>query len=94
LGVIDRVEVFAGDVAKLAKRRPNYFDAVTARSFAAAEVTARWGGELLATGGILVVSEPPQESAQRWPQAVLGRAGIVEIGVLGGVRSFRKLPNP
>ncbi|MBI4883325.1 MAG: class I SAM-dependent methyltransferase [Actinobacteria bacterium] len=98
LGVTDHVEVFAGDVAALARIRPNSFDAVTARSFAAPQVTSRWAAELLAPGGTLVVSEPPQESSGRWPTAMLGSVGLVESDRAagrpgGGVRVFRKLPS-
>ncbi len=88
LQLTDRVTVLADDVRVLAERSPRSFDAVTARSFAAPPITARWAGRLLRSGGVLVVSEPPQESADRWPDSVLVAAGLVDQGREQGVRTF------
>lgn len=88
---LSHVEVFSGDVRDLASARPHSFDAVTARSFAAPEVTARWAGELLAPNGRLVVSEPPQASPDRWPDHVLATAGLADLGPVGGIRRFQKV---
>lgn len=84
----DRVTVLADDVRTLAERSPHSFDVVTARSFAAPAITARWAGRLLRPGGVLVVSEPPEESADRWADSVLGAAGLVDRGRDEGVRTF------
>lgn len=92
LELTDRVSVLADDVRVLAERSPRMFDAVTARSFAAPAITARWAGLLLRSGGVLVVSEPPpsesEDPADRWPQAVLAAAGLVDQGRDQGVRTF------
>lgn len=88
------VEVFSGDVRDLASVQPHRFDAVTARSFAAPEVTARWAGELLAAHGVLVVSEPPAENFARWPEKVLLAAGLVDLGTTGGIRRFQRAATP
>ncbi|MDO9174244.1 MAG: class I SAM-dependent methyltransferase [Actinomycetota bacterium] len=88
LQLTDRVTVLADDVRVLAERSPRSFDAVTARSFAAPPITARWAGRLLRSGGVLVVSEPPRESADRWPDSVLVEAGLVDKGREQGVRTF------
>ena len=85
------IHVFNGDVRNLATVQAHSFDAVTARSFAAPEVTARWAGELLARNGILVVSEPPESDPDRWPSQMLATAGLADIGPMGGVRRFQKV---
>ena len=91
---LDHVDVFSGDVRELADAQPHSFDAVTARSFAAPPVTARWAGVLLVPNGLLVVSEPPQPVADRWPDPMLAGAGLSDLGPLGGIRRFRKIVDP
>lgn len=86
LGIEDRVEVFSGDVKVVAEQRPGSFDAVTARSFAAPPITARWAGRLLRPGGVLIVSEPPTDDAVRWPPELLATYGLVDRGRHAGVR--------
>ena len=88
LGLDDRVSVHADDVRSLAATRPQGFDIVTARSFAAPPVTARWAGRLLRSGGVLLVSEPPVVDDTRWPADVLHAAGLADSGVVDGVRRF------
>ena len=88
---LEQVVVFSGDVRDLAATQARSFDVVTARSFAAAPVTARWAGELLITGGVLVVSEPPTPDDERWPPSVLAAAGLTDLGPTGGVRRFQRL---
>ena len=90
LGLDDRVSVHADDVRTLAAARPGAFDLVTARSFAAPPVTARWAGHLLRPGGLLVVSEPPTPDERRWAPEVLSSAGLVVDGVVDGVRRFTR----
>lgn len=87
-----RVQVWADDVRELAVARPRGFEVVTARSFAAPLVTARWAAVLLAAGGLLLVSEPPDPASGRWPADELAAHGLVEIGLLAGVRRFRRGP--
>lgn len=86
-----RVTVVSEDVQALAGREPHSFDVVTARSFAAPAITARWAGELLASGGVLVVSEPPTDEADRWPDAVLLAAELQDQGRDQGIRRFLKV---
>jgi len=90
LGMAERVAVLADDVRVLGERAPGSFDVVTARSFAAPPITARWAGVLLRTGGTLIVSEPPQEDAQRWPVELLQRCGLLDLGREQGVRRFSR----
>ena len=91
LSLGDRVTVVAVDVRVVAAEVPHSFDAVTARSFAAPAITARWAGELLRNGGMLVVSEPPDEAIDRWPVDALLAAGLMDLGREQGVRKFIRL---
>lgn len=90
LGVDDRVRVVADDVQVLVPELGGTVDAVTARSFAAPPVTLRWAGELLRTGGVAVVSEPPADEPDRWPTELLEARGFEDVGRQGRVRVFRR----
>ena len=94
VGASCNTETEAQQQRDLAVTEAHRFDVVTARSFAAPAVTARWAGELLSTGGVLVVSEPPQPTEERWPVAVLVAAGLIDLGLLSGIRHFRRLGSP
>ena len=50
---------------------------VVARGFGPPAVLAECAAPLLAVGGQLVVSEPPEPSAERWPPEPLARLGLV-----------------
>ena len=89
LNLTDHVVVFAGDVRSLGDSFGS-FDAATARSFAAPTITAHWAGILLKSGGRLVVSEPPTDDESRWPEDLLGTAGLIDQGREQGVRVFVK----
>jgi 16S rRNA G527 N7-methylase RsmG len=90
LGAGDRVTVVADDVRVVAEVSPASFDVVTARSFAAPPITAKWAGALLCHGGLLVVSEPPDDDPRRWPQDLLERHHLVDQGRDQAVRTFRR----
>jgi 16S rRNA (guanine527-N7)-methyltransferase len=91
LGVEGHVSVVADDVAALIRRSPASFDAVTARSFAAPEITARCAAALVRPGGLLIVSEPPEDDPSRWPETLLGELGWVDDGRDGPVRVFHRV---
>ena len=91
---LEHVTVVSGDVRDVASAQPHSFDVVSARSFAAPAITARWAGELLVSEGLLIVSEPPEEKADRWPETVLAAAGLNDVGTIGGVRRFQKAVHP
>jgi 16S rRNA (guanine527-N7)-methyltransferase len=58
------------------------FETVTSRSFGSPAVTAECGAPLLAEGGLMVVSEPPDDPVgNRWPAA-----GLAEVGLTAGSR--------
>ena len=86
----DRVVVVADDVRVVAERSPRTFDLVTARSFAAPPITAKWASALLCPGGLLIVSEPPDDDPARWPADLLARLGLVDQGKDQGVRTFQR----
>jgi 16S rRNA (guanine527-N7)-methyltransferase len=57
------------------------FDLVTARSFGPPAVTAECGAQFLRVGGVLIVSEPPDDSDdERWNQPKLAELGLVAEG--------------
>ena len=53
-----------------------HFDLVTARSFARPAVTAEVAVAFVRTGGLVVVSEPPEPAPERWPDAALDELGF------------------
>ena len=78
LGWRDRIEI-VHERAEEAARRTEYrggFDLVTARGFGAPAVTAECGVGFLAPDGLLVVSEPPEGDAGRWPSDALAELGL------------------
>ena len=85
-----RVEVQATDVKELADDRAGTFDVVTARSFAAPDVTAHWASRLLLDGGVLIVSEPPIDQPDRWPAELLDRLGLIDLGREQGIRTLQR----
>jgi len=78
LGWADRVAVVHGRAEDVA-RDPAYragFGLVVARSFGPPAVTAECGAPFLQVGGVLVVSEPPDEGPDRWPSEPLQTLGL------------------
>jgi 16S rRNA (guanine527-N7)-methyltransferase len=78
LGLEDRVQVAEGRAERLGHdpELRERFDLVTARSFARPAVTAEVATAFVRTGGLVVVSEPPQPSPERWPSAGLEGLGF------------------
>lgn len=77
LGV--RAEVVSGRAEELA-HRPDLrgaFDSVVVRSFGPPAVTAECAVGFVVDGGTIVVSEPPESTADRWPAAGLAQLGLV-----------------
>jgi 16S rRNA (guanine527-N7)-methyltransferase len=82
LGMTDRVEVRTGR-AEVLGRSPELrgvAGAVTARSFGPPATTAECAAPLLAVGGRLVVSEPP-DGPDRWPTEELAELGLAPADV-------------
>lgn len=78
------VSVCCADVYDLAHgdERAQY-DLVTARAFGGPAPTAELGGALLKVGGILVVSEPPDQPG-RWAGVDLDDLGLIDGGTIRG----------
>ena len=89
LDLSERVVVLDTDVAEVAGAHPHHFDVVTARSFAAPSITARWAAALLRPGGVLIVSEPPTDDPDRWPMSLLNGLALVDLGREQGTRRFQ-----
>lgn len=90
LGLGERVDVVCDDVTRLMDERPGAFDLVTARSFAAPQRVFEVASVLLATGGWLIVSEPPDDGP-RWTDDELRELDLVDDGRHGRVRRLRRL---
>lgn len=57
------------------------FDLVTARSFGPPAVTAECGAQFLKIGGVMIVSEPPDDlDVHRWNSEKLGSLGMAAQG--------------
>ena len=85
LGLGTRVGVFAQRaeaVSRLEGWRGAH-DVATARSFGPPGVTAECAAPLLEVGGRLLVSEPPGETGERWPEGALGVLGLRAEGLAG-----------
>ena len=90
LGIQDRVTIVCADVEDFS-RRPGVrgsFDAACARGFGPPEYTIRWSSELVRSGGLVVVSEPPTESPNRWEHLQLKPLGITGYERRGRVAVF------
>jgi len=82
------VEVCGADVYDLGHGAGReQFHLVTARAFGSPAVTAELGGALLRVGGVLVVSEPPDQP-DRWQTVDLVGLGLTDQGAMDcdGVR--------
>lgn len=92
LGWEDRVVAVHGRAEDVA-RDPRWearSDLVVARSFGSPASTLECGLRFLAHGGVIVVSEPPEEVRGRWSGADLAELGLEEVpGEHGAVRIRR-----
>ena len=79
--VVDRAERAARD-----DRWRGTFDLVVARSFGSPAVAAECAAGFLRIGGHLLVSEPPSDTGERWPEQPLADLGLVDRGRKGQVR--------
>ena len=77
LGWADRVRVRAEDVAQTIEREAGSFDAVVARGFGPPDLTLARGVELVRSGGLVVISEPPV--GDRWSADQLRELGVSRL---------------
>ncbi|MFM7062718.1 MAG: 16S rRNA (guanine(527)-N(7))-methyltransferase RsmG [Actinomycetes bacterium] len=78
LGLDGAVRVAHGRAEDLARREDlrGTCDLVTARSFGPPAATAECAAAFLRVGGRLLVSEPPEQDADRWPAGPLSELGL------------------
>jgi 16S rRNA (guanine527-N7)-methyltransferase len=89
---LERVEVLTTDARDLPNLLPALVEGVVARGFGPPAETLRRAAPLLTTGGVVIVSEPPVPSADRWPAEVLHAAGLAPLEhVDRRVACFRRL---
>jgi 16S rRNA (guanine527-N7)-methyltransferase len=86
LDAIDRVEIIADDVERVARDHPGTFDVVTARSFAPPRRVLEVADVLLRRPGWMLVAEPPEPRV--WPNDT--GIDLVDDGLIGPVRRFRR----
>jgi len=82
-GAPDNGTVITGRVEETARipELVEAFDLVTARSFGPPAVTAECGAQFLRIGGLMIVSEPPEDSeSTRWNALILEKLGLVATG--------------
>ena len=75
--------VMPGRAEELARQEEfdSAFDLVVARSFGPPAVTAECAARFLAVGGVLIVSEPPDDDETgRWSEDGLRRLGLMSLG--------------
>ena len=78
LGWSDHVVVVPRDVQAYIADAPPPFDAAVARGFGPPDVTLRTSAQLVAPGGLIVISEPP--SGDRWAPTLLAEIGVDRVG--------------
>lgn len=90
LGIEDRVSVVCADVESFARdtNARHSFDAACARGFGPPDFTLRWSAELVKAGGVIVVSEPPPGSPDRWQGIHLPALGVSAPTRIGSVAMF------
>lgn len=89
LGLDHHVSVTEVDATRLGPTLDTPADVVTARSFGAPQVLMPIAASLLRSGGVLVVSEPPDRQS-RWDSSELLTWGFEELDHVGGVRRLRR----
>ncbi len=90
LGLSNRLRVYCGR-GEDAGREPEFrerFALVTARGFGPPSPTVEIGSALLAHGGVMVVSEPPNSDGSRWQPEVLAELGLGKLAVVEREFSF------
>lgn len=97
LGLRDRIDAWAGDVADLPSEWSRrglspQWDVATSRGFGSPAYTAEHAAPLVTTGGVLLVSEPPDSDGGRWRTDDVLHLGFRWDGVDQGVSRLIRLP--
>lgn len=91
LGFQSHVEVLEDDVAQLPQRFfQRTWDVVTSRGFGSPAYTAQHATPLLAVGGLLIVSEPPESDGGRWRDPEVEATGLIWDRSQDGVAILRQ----
>jgi 16S rRNA G527 N7-methylase RsmG len=86
LGLRERTEVVEADVADLPSRFPERrWDVVTSRGFGPPDYTAQHAAPLLVTGGVMLVTEPPESDGSRWRTPAVEATGLQLVLVRDGI---------
>ncbi len=91
LGLSHRIQAIEADVADLPRRFAGHIWSVaTSRGFGSPEYTAEHATPLLAEGGLLLVSEPPNSDGSRWSSERVSQAGFRLVGVSNGIAHLQR----
>ena len=92
LGWRDRVTVVCADVESLTRdpRHAGAYDAVVSRGFGPHETTLRLSTLLARPGGVVILSEPPAGTPDRWRPELLDEVGVGGPDRLGHVARFTR----
>lgn len=88
LDLTDRVVVLGMDVEDALQAGHDGFDATIARGFGPPDITLSFGARLVRPGGRVIISEPPDGSADRWDDELLQRVGVQRCSAEPHVVSF------
>ena len=90
LNLENQVNVVCADIERFAQQpeTKHSFDAACARGFGPPEFTLKWSARLVKAGGVIVVSEPPLGSPDRWKDIDLHSLGVSAPTRLGPVAMF------
>jgi len=86
----ERVEVWCADVDTMRTTHAGAFDVATSRGFGPARSTLHLALACVRNGGTVVISEPPEDRHDRWPDPLPDRVRSAERH--GGVRVFHVKP--
>ena len=90
LQVADRVAVECADVEELIRDGAwrGRYDAAISRGFGPPAQTLRWSRALVRDGGVVLVSEPPAGTPDRWEPALVQALGMRGPDRVGGIAVF------
>ena len=91
LGLTDRIRAWAGDVADLPAVMDEPWDVATCRGFGSPSYTATLANPIVRPGGVLLVSEPPDSSGDRWTTTEVAASGFMLLDVVHGVARLRRV---
>lgn len=94
LGLRGRISAWAGDVADLPQTFGTSWDVATSRGFGSPAYTAEHASRVVRLGGVLLVSEPPRSTGDRWLTEEVTQHDFVLEGVVDGVARLRRVPHP